>query len=631
MSMYPHRGMGGVPPSNNRLNELLDQVRSEFDNQLRSTQEYEHQIQQQMNEMQLVREKVYAMEQTHMTLKQKWEEEMASLRRELASVRGGAPQGGMPPQHMPPSQAPPPSLGGGSGIFGNLIAGQGGQAGLAPPPEQPPQHQMGQPPPGPPGPPGPAGPPLQGPPPPPPPPAQQPPFSQQPPYQQGPPGPNGFQQQPPASTASPGPAKRGGGAGRPPAGGPATPQINNQMPYPGPGGPQQASPQVSSHPTPDHQRMGPAPQAPQQRTSLINALGELDPDRVPPPMKKARDDWFVIFNQNIPRLLDVDLLHTLQHESVVCCVRFSHDGKYVATGCNRSAQIFDVQSGEKVCVLQDESADISGDLYIRSVCFSPDGKYLATGAEDKLIRVWDIANRTIRNTFSGHEQDIYSLDFARDGRTIASGSGDRTVRLWDIEQGANTLILAIEDGVTTVAISPDAKYVAAGSLDRSVRVWDVAHGYLLERLEGPDGHKDSVYSVAFSPNGKDLVSGSLDKTIKMWELNAPRGLSNPAPKGGKCIRTFEGHRDFVLSVALTPDNAWVLSGSKDRGVQFWDPHTGETQLMLQGHKNSVISVAPSPAGGYFATGSGDMRARIWTYQHIRPPHPGPPAMLQQRP
>lgn len=85
-------------------------------------------------------------------------------------------------------------------------------------------------------------------------------------------------------------------------------------------------------------------------------------------------------------------------------------------------------------------------------------------------------------------------------------------------------------------------------------------------------------------------------------------------------------------MALTPDGEWVLSGSKDRGVQFWNPRTGDTQLMLQGHKNSgmisvlvwlrhwlitvhhlVISVAPSPKGELFATGSGDMRARIWKY------------------
>src|SRR5690349_9782545 len=68
-------------------------------------------------------------------------------------------------------------------------------------------------------------------------------------------------------------------------------------------------------------------------------------------------------------------------------------------------------------------------------------------------------------------------------------------------------------------------------------------GYLVERLEGPDGHKDSVYSVAFSPSGKELVSGSLDKTIKMWELSSVRGpQGGSGPKGGRCVKTFEGHR-----------------------------------------------------------------------------------------
>ncbi|KAK5123255.1 general transcription repressor, partial [Cryomyces antarcticus] len=190
-------------------------------------------------------------------------------------------------------------------------------------------------------------------------------------------------------------------------------------------------------------------------------------------------------------------------------------------------------------------------------------------------------------------------------------------RLWDIESGQCVLTLAIEDGVTTVAISPDNQLVAAGSLDKSVRVWDTTTGFLVERLEGDPGHKDSVYSVAFAPNGKDLVSGSLDKTIRMWELTPPRGLAGGGPKGGKCVKIFEGHKDFVLSVALTPDGAWVMSGSKDRGVQFWDPQTGEAQLMLQGHKNSVISVAPSPTGNLFATGSGDTRARIWSYGPYR--------------
>jgi len=105
------------------------------------------------------------------------------------------------------------------------------------------------------------------------------------------------------------------------------------------------------------------------------------------------------------------------------------------------------------------------------------------------------------------------------------------------------MALSIEDGVTTVAISPDGRYVAAGSLDRSVRVWDSQSGFLVQRLEGLEGHKDSVYSVAFSPTGHELVSGSLDKTIKMWELKPQRGImASGPPNPGKCLRTFEGHK-----------------------------------------------------------------------------------------
>ena len=118
-----------------------------------------------------------------------------------------------------------------------------------------------------------------------------------------------------------------------------------------------------------------------------NTLAELEPENLPAHLKHEGVDWYAVFNPRVRRVLDVDLVHNLLHQSVVCCVRFSLDGRFVATGCNRSAQIFDVDTGNCVAQLQDNSLPDDGDLYIRSVCFSPDGKYLATGAEDKVIRV----------------------------------------------------------------------------------------------------------------------------------------------------------------------------------------------------------------------------------------------------
>jgi glucose repression regulatory protein TUP1 len=182
-----------------------------------------------------------------------------------------------------------------------------------------------------------------------------------------------------------------------------------------------------------------------------------------------------------------------------------------------------------------------------------------------------------------------------------------------------------------------------------VRVWNVTTGQQLERLKG---HKDSVYSVAFSPDGKSLVSGSLDRTLRVWDLTGTKravesqmpGSKENVEKGlGTCQSTLNGHKvyislptplinlvlppasppeiqtdpqDYVLSVAISPDGQWVVSGSKDRSIQFWNIASGQAQFMLQGHKNSVISIDLARSGGHLASGSGDCMARIWKYDAL---------------
>ncbi|KAJ3247390.1 general transcription repressor [Chytriomyces hyalinus] len=350
--------------------------------------------------------------------------------------------------------------------------------------------------------------------------------------------------------------------------------------------------------------------------------------------KKQGGDWTVVYNPKSVTgkgKLDVSLAYNLDHGSVVCCVKFSNDGQYLATGCNRTAQVFDAHTGQKLHTLTATSDMVnaghppSGDLYIRSVCFSPDSSCLATGAEDKVIRVWELQTRTLRYSLRGHEQDIYSMDWSRDGRFLVSGSGDRSVRVWDAGVGDNggrcLMALLNEDsvpsvdqkdsGVTSVAINPiDGRCVAAASLDMKVRIWDLRTGRLLERFEG---HRDSVYSVAFSQDGRSLVSASLDKTLKVWDLS-PQTLQilsrppehgvmshavpnnpHPAPASllvtNRCRHTYGGHRNYVLSVAYPGANApfarstdgsrtgledieWVVSASKDRSVTFWDAKAG---------------------------------------------------------
>jgi len=341
----------------------------------------------------------------------------------------------------------------------------------------------------------------------------------------------------------------------------------------------------------------PAPIPPQGVPTL--SLLDQDFDSTPADYKRQGEDWFAIFNKNVPRQLDVSLLHTCEHNSVVTCVRFSADGKYIATGCSKSAQIFDVETGAKVTTLVHDLDRVGHDNYVRTVCFSPDGRYLATGADDHIIRIWDVQHKKIKQEFIGHESNIYSLDFSHDGTCLASGSADRTARLWDMETGQSLLTLLIDDVVTNVAVSPDGKFLAAGSLDQCVRVWETERGSLVERL---DGHEDSVYSVAFSPLGTELLSASLDKTVKLWELTAPTMLTAmlPArPTAGICKTTYVGHKDFVLTAAWSPDGKWVVLGVKieasSSGILWMDNHSLYLKgtLLIQVHLILYASIIDS--------------------------------------
>jgi glucose repression regulatory protein TUP1 len=316
------------------------------------------------------------------------------------------------------------------------------------------------------------------------------------------------------------------------------------------------------------------------------------------------------------RSISVKRCQSYELESVVCCVRYSMDGRYLATGSNRASDLFDALTGEhiaKFSITRTERGTASptdSSSYIRAVAFSTDGTLLCTGGEDQAVRIWDIKRRAVRFTLSGHLGHVYSVDTCNDGRLLASGSGDQSVKLWNIQNGQEERTLNCSghkkgngDGITSVSFSPRAPYrIATGSLEKTVRVFDVETGELLHNFRQ---HADSVYSVAFSSDGRYLLSGSLDKNVILWDLAAP------SPNN---YTIFKGHTDFVLSVAFSLDGRLLLSGSKDRTVTFWDPRIPSGSIgILEGHKNSVISVSHCPISDKFATGSGDCTAKIWKY------------------
>jgi WD40 repeat protein len=69
---------------------------------------------------------------------------------------------------------------------------------------------------------------------------------------------------------------------------------------------------------------------------------------------------------------------------------------------------------------------------VSGVRFSPDGKLLATWGEDRLATLWIVATGEPLQSFACHAGPVICLWFSPDGRSYATAGRDGEAKLWSI-------------------------------------------------------------------------------------------------------------------------------------------------------------------------------------------------------
>lgn len=279
----------------------------------------------------------------------------------------------------------------------------------------------------------------------------------------------------------------------------------------------------------------------------------------------------------------------------VNAIALSPDGCYVATTAAAVIKIWQLETGE--CL---HTIAAHGGSWVRRLVFSSDSRTLmSSGGEDRSVRLWDVATGACQQLFE-FPVDTLSCDFSPDNRSIAVAHSDRTITLW--ERSTKRCLRTFtghQNQVWSVVFSPDGKTLVSGSIDRSVKIWQVETGACLHTCTG---HKDQIWGVAVSPDGNTIASTSTDHTVKLWSLHT-----------GQCTRTLAEFGAHVYGANFSPDGMLLATSSMDQTLRIWDVATGACRRLWRGYRNDAWEAKFLPCERGYLLGAPwrDGIVRLW--------------------
>ncbi|KAF1332149.1 U3 small nucleolar rna-associated protein, partial [Globisporangium splendens] len=337
-------------------------------------------------------------------------------------------------------------------------------------------------------------------------------------------------------------------------------------------------------------------------------------------MAISADQNFLVFNEHLARTTQIigfnDDILNLKYIS-------NADGtpsKQIAVATN-SDQIRLINRETLSCELLSGHTDI-----VMALAVSPDGKWLVSASKDRTARLWDVKQRKLLATCTGHTEALGAIaisqklpHFNMGTAFFVTGSSDKTLKMWSLKPLAGAYndrksvevttlttlgaVKAHEKDVNAIAVSPNDRFIASASQDKLIKVWHAqsGNGASVLTLAGTcRGHKRGVWAVEFSPVDQCLASAGGDKTIKVWSA-----------KDFTCLKTFEGHTASVLNVQFVCAGMQLMSAGADGLVKLWTIKSNECEATLDNHMDKIWALAVAKDSSEMISGGADSTINLW--------------------
>ncbi|MEO1093584.1 MAG: serine/threonine-protein kinase [Cyanobacteria bacterium J06638_28] len=288
---------------------------------------------------------------------------------------------------------------------------------------------------------------------------------------------------------------------------------------------------------------------------------------------------------------------------VVNAIAVSPNGQAIATAnSDGTVQLWDWQTGD---ILHTFGSKLDlGNRHndaVTAIQFHPDEQTLLTGSRDGTVKRWDLRTYRLQQTLTRSGWPVTAIALSTDGQKLITAATNGHMTFWTLPEGIPQVDLVRHAGaVNGITLSPDGTRLASVGAAGTLRLWTIPEGQLIHTWTTQQG----LSAVALSTTAPALITGNVQGKVMRWSL-----------RDFQSQQTFDQHQDEVNAIALSPNEQFLATGSRDQEIHLWDwQSNARVRLAVLRHDWAVQHLIFTSDNRTLISSAADETLRFWNVQ-----------------